>query len=420
MSLETFDAPEACFTLQKQNWAVRFRDESNRPEDTTYAFYLLRNGVRVAHRWYEKSSEATFENDGIAGRYQVKVFVKQMHMHDGSSTTHTFDSETITQNGRPYDLRQWNHVPLFERNIADLWGTEEPSNGLYHFKIADHHVDLLLDGMEKVGTSPAILVCFNGAVSSRSGMSAPFFSGVGIAKQLDVPVLSVADPTLSWSHEIGLGWYAGHDGLPDLPHYISQLLDSFAQRTGSRLILFGGSGGGFASLLTLGLIKSAGASAFVWNPQTSISQYNSTFVVCYLKTAFPNHAVSNRLDNALESAGIIHDLTTFAPLLKSSHQVLYIQNKSDWHTRTHASPFLAKFPSRQEKSEDVILCSENLAYWEGNWGEGHAPPPKPIIVSALRQLLAGKPVATVALALSEEYAQASRVATEEDTNTANQ
>lgn len=411
LTSEISATPEVCLTLQNKNWTVQFRDHSNRPEGTTFAFYLVRNGTRVAHRWYQECPAATFENDGIAGRYRVMVFVKQTNPQDGSSTTQTFDSETITQDGAPYDLRQWNHVPLFERNITDLWGASEPLNGLYHFKKGDGHVDFLLTGMEKIGASKAILVCFSGAVSSRSGMSAPFFAGVGVAKQLDVPVISVADPSLSSSHEIGLGWYSGHDGFADLPHYISKLLDSFAERTGSRLVLFGGSGGGFASMLTLGLLKTANASAFVWNPQTSISRYNSIFVECYLKTAFPNQSFSNGLEDALESTGVIHDLTTFTPLLNSRHQILYIQNKSDWHTRTHAKPFLAKFPSRQAKSEEVISCNENLAYWEGSWGEGHAPPPKQIIVAALGHLLSGTPPLTVALTLSEDYAGSSEVST---------
>lgn len=235
------------------------------------------------------------------------------------------------------------------------------------------------------------------------GNVSPLFSGVGIAKKLDVPVISVSDPTLGFSHQLTLGWYVGHLGFQDLPIHIAELLDAFAESTGARLILFGGSGGGFASLLILSLLKTSNASAFVWNPQTSISKYSPPAVNNFLETAFPNTSSPGDLRDRLDSTGVLHDLTSHDSLLTSTRNILYLQNKSDWHTKSHAAPFLAKFESREKRSAEVVV-SENLAYWEGNWGDGHASPPEHVIQLALEQLLSGRSVSDVALALEKDHA----------------
>lgn len=274
---------------------------------------------------------------------------------------------------------------------------------MYHFAKDERHVDLLLSGMEKLKISPAVLVCFSGAITSRSGTSAPFFSGVSIARKLNVPVISVADPTLALSHQLTLGWYVGHHGFHDLPFRIAELLDAFAESTGARLILFGGSGGGFASLLVLSLLKTANASAFVWNPQTSISKYAPPSVKRFLEIAFPGTSSLGDLRNWLESTGVIHDLTSHDSLLATTRTILYLQNKTDWHTGSHAVPFLLNFASGETKSAEVVV-SGNLIYCEGNWGDGHVTPPERAIELALEQLLLGKAAFDVALALENDHA----------------
>lgn len=401
MPSKTLATPEVCLTIQDENWIIDLKGEL--PLGSTYAFYLLRNGIRVAQRWYDASQSTQFPVDGIAGRYQARVFIKQPSSEDETDAPQAFVSAVVIQNGLPYDLRCWKHVPLFERNIAEPW-IENPSDGLYHFTEKTLQVDLLLTGMEKLQKSPVVLVCFSGAISSRIGKSAPFFSGTGIAKRLDVPIISVADPTLSLSHELSLSWYLGNHEVHELPSRISKLLDVFAEVTGARLILFGGSGGGFASLLILSLLKSANASAFVCNPQITISNYPAPLVKRFLTIAFPCVPTSEDLRNWLDTTGVPHDLNYHDLLLTTKKSILYIQNKSDSHTESHARPFLENFKLRKKISAEVVKCSKNIAYWEGSWGVGHVVPPLHVIESALKQLLFTNDVSSVALALENEHA----------------
>ncbi|PWE13975.1 hypothetical protein [Alcaligenes faecalis] len=401
--VEFVETPEVCLTLDGQNWVAQFKGSIGSTEGVTYAFYLLRNGVRVAHRWYEKGLTAKFVNDGVAGRYQARVFIKRAATESADTSTKTLDSERVVQNGLPYDLRRWGQRPLFERDLGASWGEEAFVDGLYHFTEGESHIDLLLSGMDKLLTSPAVLVCCSGALTSREGTSAPFFSGVEIAKKLGAPVISVSDPTLSRSHRLFLGWYAGHEGLVNLPSRIANLLDAFVERTGAHLILMGGSGGGFASLLLLSLIRTTKVSAFVWNPQTSLARYLPKPVRRYLDVAFPSIADSDDIQSALDSAGIIYNLDSRASVMADKHSILYLQNKSDWHVESHAKPFLEKFGVGEKASEDVLSFNQKVAYWEGDWGDGHVPPSKDMIAAGLTLLLAGKGPLDVALELERNH-----------------
>lgn len=160
--VEFVETPEVCLTLDGQNWVAQFKGSIGSTEGVTYAFYLLRNGVRVAHRWYEKGLTAKFVNDGVAGRYQARVFIKRAATESADASTKTLDSERVVQNGLPYDLRRWGQRPLFERDLGASWGEEAFVDGLYHFTEGESHIDLLLSGMDKLLTSPAVLVCCSG------------------------------------------------------------------------------------------------------------------------------------------------------------------------------------------------------------------------------------------------------------------
>lgn len=396
-------APEVTLTLEGQSWVAKLKAPVGPPEVITYAFYLLRNRTRVAHRWYEKGLEARFPNDGVAGHYQAKVFVKKAATDSIPSSTETYDSERVVQNGAPYDLRCWVNQTVFERSFECPWVDQDIANGLYHFIGEGGYLDFLLGGMEKIGTSSAALVCFSGALSSREGTSAPFFSGLEMAKRLDIPVISVSDPTLGRSHELSLGWYAGHDSFIDLPNRIASLLDSFVERTGVRLILMGGSGGGFASLLVLSLLQTSHASAFVWNPQTSLARYAIRPVKRFLDVAFPALADSSDVKKALDISGVLYNLDSCVPAMTGKRHILYLQNKSDWHTKAHALPFLKQFGAGVKVSEEVFSFNTHLAYWEGDWGDGHVAPSKDIIAAGLAALLSGGKPLDVALELRKNH-----------------
>lgn len=155
-------------------------------------------------------------------------------------------------------------------------------------------------------------------------------------------------------------------------------------------------------MLVLSLLKTANASAFVWNPQTSISRYKLFAVQKYLKIAFPSISASSNIHESLNSTGIIHDIVHCADLLSSNYPILYLQNKTDWHTDLHAKPFIEKVQF-VKKTEEIFSYQNNFAYWQGDWGKGHIVPPRKIILSALTGLLSGNSPLTVALELEQDF-----------------
>lgn len=296
-----------------------------------------------------------------------------------------------------YDLQAWG-VSIFDRPLDSLWcsGDETLEDGIFHFTSDSAAVDIRLDGIDRLTSGGSVLVCFGGAVTSRAGVKSPFFSGLNIAQKLNLPLLAVADPSLDLSNELLLGWYAGHSGIVDLPLKLARLLDAFIARTGAKLILFGGSGGGFSAISVLHAMASDNASAVVWNPQTSIGKYVPEAVERYLVTAFPD-LKSESLAERLGEAGIVHDLV---PLSRQvARPVLYMQNRSDWHVRWHAKLFAAPIAA-QHVGDSVYATSTPVVFWFGDWGEGHAPAPESAILLALGRVADGTSALDTAKELS--------------------
>ena len=182
--------------------------------------------------------------------------------------------------------------------------------------------------------------------------------------QLNLPIISIADPSLALSGDIKLSWYAGSERSTDLPEMLAKILDHISLMLGAKLVLFGGSGGGYAALSVVQLMASK-ASVAVWNPQTSISKYNGRQVVNYITTCFPSAKIENDLYETLEHAGIRHDLNTVyssqTPAVQ--HDILYIQNEGDSHHVTHhAAPFMRSL-NVEQVDEKIHTSSAGVCFW---------------------------------------------------------
>lgn len=363
-----------------------------------FAFYLVRNGVRVSSNWYSQDRISKFENSGVAGFYQARAFVRAV---GGSSESVTIiDSDVFVQEGPPYDLRCWNGTPVFECDASVDGAGLSLKDGIHRFRLDNGYLDFLISGSDALAVSgEAVLVCFSGAISSRSGASAPFFSGAKLANSLGVPIISVADPALGRSSLLKLGWYAGYDGFVSVPSVIAGILDRFFKEYSLPLVFFGGSGGGFASIAVMLKMMSSRVSAFVWNPQTSISKYESSAVDQFVKLCFPDLDRSKGVGAGLAKLGVLHDLSEH--FVGETRPLLYIQSQSDWHLHDHALPFLEKVGEERIVSERVRMYGRNLAFWVGDWGVGHAVPNAELIELALRGLLEGREVVDIALQLDK-------------------
>ena len=89
-------------------------------------------------------------------------------------------------------------------------------------------LEIQLQGVELLNRSNIILVCFSGAIGQRKGKTAPFFSGLGLAKELQSTIVSISDPTLTLDDELGLSWYAGYSGWRCIFEDIAKLLGIFS------------------------------------------------------------------------------------------------------------------------------------------------------------------------------------------------
>lgn len=356
------------------------------------AFYLMRDGKRVAMQWYGSARRARFEPQALAGNYCAVGFLRV----DGAPPVHHRSAEHAVQ-GLPYDLERWGD-PVFQHTEGDSWAGRL-RDGIHQITCGgDHALDMRLQGSELLRRGEAVLVGFASAVPSRGAKSAPFFQGAGLAKQLALPILCFADPAVSRSADLNLGWYAGHRGAVDLADRIAAVVDAFVAATGSRPVLFGGSGGGFATIAVLGKLN-CDACGLVWNPQTRIAHYRADFVAQYLADAHgiavAADAGADDLGGLLDVAGVFHDTTHAAPAKRQP--LLFMQNRSDLtHVRNHAEP-LIRACAAMPRSASIWTSEQAETFWFGDWGNGHVPPPMHI----LRSLLSGLSAGTSTLALAE-------------------
>jgi hypothetical protein len=271
-------------------------------------------------------------------------------------------------------------------------------------------IDFLMQGLSELKEGGNIvLVGLTGAVSNRSESSlAPFFSGTGVAANLQFPLISVSDPTLATSPSLGLAWYAGNQAINDLPQQIAMLLDGVAERADAHFLIFGGSGGGFAAMQIASLLR-APATVLVWNPQTKISDYAVKPVCDFVDAAFPDEGFSSGhclaldrpaqvayIEKFLASMGVRSDICSVR--FPSGVRIIFLQNQNDWHVRRHAYPFMMSHTWRRIGCSSFVGGeSDQFAMHFGNWGDGHIAPPKQVIESALMQLAAQGSLSKLAL-----------------------
>lgn len=246
-----------------------------------------------------------------------------------------------------------------------------------------HSIDcgLPIDFYLKRGRNDTLVVIFGGAITTRDKTQPPYFSGLRVTDGLGCSVLCFNDPCVYLSDSIRIGWYIGTRAVPMQP-IMTTIIDTIARRLSCRVVFVGGSAGGFAGLYAVSA-TSAEALAIVVNPQTNVMRYAPPFVAEFASTSFgcspaelPPRAVPSVLDLCEHYAG-----------LPKKPPVLYLQNATDWHVKSHAAPFLKSY-GIQSAGEDTAAAE--LYYHSGTWGEGHASIPGTMIAGLLGATVAWK------------------------------
>lgn len=359
------------------------------PGPWEFAFYLMLGRQRQMVRWYSAEPHADFGPLFPGERYHAIAFVRRLGTTDAVFRA----SEPCFVSDRGYDLTPWkvavNDHDAYAPGRALL---QEP--GINRFALdGGHTLDFLTQPDASGGAGRPLLVCFSAAIL-RSVRAMPLFSGLRMAAELRMDLIAVSDPLLALHPSLTLAWYAGSRRWPDLPARIAALLDDAARMEDRRLILLGGSGGGFASLAVLEHLRSP-AAALVWNPQTSISRYNITAASAYARCASEEQDGAGRLDSAadiaraLSSAGVTHDLT-LAPRA-SRHPVVYLQNRGDaFHLKNHLEPYATVNGFSIPDLSSGSALDERHCIEIGNWGAGHVSPPRRCLDAVLQALADGR------------------------------
>lgn len=176
--------------------------------------------------------------------------------------------------------------------------------------------------------SDTTFVSFSGAASAKV-KHVPAWAGDGISRRLGVNRVLISDPSVILSTDLRLAWYAGNTLQPMLQQDLVMLIAGIV--AGTRTILFGPSGGGFAALLYAAALP--GAVAVVSNPQTDISRYQKVAVDRYMAVAWGMPS----LDPARPP--FRHEvLSLYRQVLDVD--VVYVQNAGDTnHIDEHYRPF---------------------------------------------------------------------------------
>lgn len=255
-----------------------------------------------------------------------------------------------------------------------------------------YDLDILVnDYVAKSSPHNALLVFFGGAVTNRETMQGPFFSGVSVSNECELPLIAISDPSVDLREGLNLAWYTGGP-KQNLQWNLEWLLRLVNKTTERELLLVGGSGGGFAALQYARALGDL-ASAFVWNPQTDIFEYGEIFVKIYLHEVFGIANINlDRLDWKDFYKGYIRQFIESSIVgsstLSSPKRVLYLQNFSDWHNRGHLMPLLAETGNQHlslDKGSHSVAPNAQVAI--DDFESGHNPPSPELIKNIIRQMI---------------------------------
>lgn len=162
-----------------------------------------------------------------------------------------------------------------QRWKVESYDYESPEQFLSHPRKAGAHAiqynGEMLDLLVQDRGATTTLVVFSGALNLNAKFI-PAFSGRSLAEDTGVNLIAVADPSMDRG-DITVAWYLGNSRTGPLRTQFSKLIRHVAESLGgSRTILFGGSGGGYAAAHLAHDFP--GSIAFICNPRLSLERWS--------------------------------------------------------------------------------------------------------------------------------------------------
>lgn len=286
---------------------------------------------------------------------------------------------------------QWKKFHFHWDSLEHFEGMWDRLAGIHtiEFGNGEKSVDLYVNEHIKNTYYESTPVFFSGAISNRTKQLGPFFSGLGVTRKLDLPLISIADPALDDDPSLKLAWYLGGP-TDNFGENLARTLDVLQRILNTELILIGGSGGGFAAL-SAGLKTKIPTTTFVWNPQTDIFEYSSRFVKEYLRSQFNfSHATLRRTDwkdyCRIRTDQVMRTSVVDERTLANPRRVVYLQNETDSHRVEHLEP-LWNVSTGESLTVGNNLLDDNHVVFTGEFAAGHAPPSVELIGAVLGELM---------------------------------
>ena len=227
--------------------------------------------------------------------------------------------------------------------------------------------------------SETLLVGFNAAISKREEKIAPFFTGGGKATNLESPILSISDSS-THHEEVALGWYLGTLDDPKYQENLAEFLQQLCLDNNVKPILFGGSGGGFASVI-IGDLLNIDSIVLAMNPQTNILNWFKGPLSQLYKNQW-NASTKEDFHLVLEQQNIRYSFDKLQNNPKS--KILILQNLFDeLQMESHMHAVFGDLSIQNLTPTGTRL---NVTWFIGCWGPGHYSPWPYQIKECLRRI----------------------------------
>lgn len=258
--------------------------------------------------------------------------------------------------------------PYFEfQSLRDFLTLEGAQSGLYAIPAS---AGVFTDAVYWDTGADTLIVVFNASGFAAPGVR-PGFNGMAMFAQwrraARANFLFVHDATLYLSGTMSLAWYAGAVGF-DYTSELQQVINKFAELSGSRRELyFGISGGGFAALRYSA--SSPGSLAVAVNAQTDILRHSDT-----LKDAFLERCWT--VDGQVDTTDLRHDVCVDYANGPANLAYCLTNATDEHHLLDHLQPLV-----------EAAAPHGNVQTLVQHWGAGHTAPPPGYLLRFLDSLL---------------------------------
>lgn len=285
---------------------------------------------------------------------------------------------------RKRDIAKWDCAHFEYENFGEFFNAVTLSTGVHSIKEKHEIVDFLyIDNSSK-----SLAVFFHGAVQAAKlpHLKLPIFSGGNIHLGNNADRVLFSDATMAVHNELRLGWFTGTMEF-DLTKRIDQILKKISElKRHRRVLMLGGSQGGFAALRASRALE--GSVALVWNPQTNIQEFSfKNHLAGFHRYAFGTSSFE-QIPIELRTARHF-DLTASYSAKPPSNYVVLMQNLEDKdHFENHATPLVNAVSNKDfilqtgvNRVTDRFICAI------GDWVGGHSLPDRATLEKLSEDLL---------------------------------